>query len=341
MGDSGSQFLGFALGFLVVYLVQVANPAASAALPLLLLGLPVTDILAVLYQRALAGMNWFKATRNHVHHRLLDLGFTHYESVVSIYSLQAALVVSGVVLRYQSDLLVTTAYLLPMAGLFAALLAAERGGWRLGSAMHARVLRFPDSLQRVIRNAWVRRAPLWFISAVVPLFMSLAALWVADVPRDFGAIAGLVAVVLAVDMLRGKTAGSLILRTAVYVAAAFSAYLFIRNPGVRGVETTHWVNLIMFALAAALGLYIRFLSEQKFGTTPTDYLIALGVVALATFDRLDIQTGGILPFVTYAIVLFYGCEVIVGHMARWRYVLGWPTLVALVILAGRGLGGLI
>jgi UDP-GlcNAc:undecaprenyl-phosphate GlcNAc-1-phosphate transferase len=85
MGDSGSQVLGFSLAFLVVDLSQVVNPAMSAAVPVLLLGLPIADILVVLYKRASGGMNWFRATRNHVHHRLLDLGFTHFESVVCIY----------------------------------------------------------------------------------------------------------------------------------------------------------------------------------------------------------------------------------------------------------------
>ena len=78
MGDAGSQFLGFAIGFLAVYLTQVAHPALSPALPLLLIGLPIADINAVFYLRVSGGMNWFKATRNHVHHRLLDLGFEHY-----------------------------------------------------------------------------------------------------------------------------------------------------------------------------------------------------------------------------------------------------------------------
>ena len=78
MGDGGSQFLGFTLGYLAIVLTQVSNPALSPALPLLFLGLPIVDILAVFYLRISGGMNWFKATRNHIHHRLLDLGLTHY-----------------------------------------------------------------------------------------------------------------------------------------------------------------------------------------------------------------------------------------------------------------------
>ena len=77
MGDGGSQFLGFTLGFLAVYLIQKVDPALSPALPALLLGLPIVDILAVFAQRMYGGMNWFRATRNHVHHRLLEIDFDH------------------------------------------------------------------------------------------------------------------------------------------------------------------------------------------------------------------------------------------------------------------------
>ena len=130
MGDSGSQVLGFTVAFLTIYLTQVADTALSAALPLLLLGVPIADILAVLYQRIAGGMNWFKASRNHVHHRLLDLGFRHYETVIIIYSIQASLVVSAVLLRYQSDSTIAAVYLLVAAALFAVLTLAERSGWR-------------------------------------------------------------------------------------------------------------------------------------------------------------------------------------------------------------------
>ncbi|RRQ21637.1 glycosyltransferase family 4 protein [Thiohalobacter thiocyanaticus] len=106
MGDGGSQFLGFTLGFLAVYLMTRVNPALSPALPLLFLGLPIVDILAVFAQRIYHGMNWFRATKNHIHHRLLELGFEHHESVITIYAIQALLVLLAVVLPYEHDLLI-------------------------------------------------------------------------------------------------------------------------------------------------------------------------------------------------------------------------------------------
>ena len=48
MGDGGSQFLGFTLGFLVILLTQKIDPSLSPSVVLLLLGLPIVDILVVL-----------------------------------------------------------------------------------------------------------------------------------------------------------------------------------------------------------------------------------------------------------------------------------------------------
>jgi len=45
MGDGGSQFLGFIVAILAVFLTQKVNPVISPALPVLLLGLPIIDIL--------------------------------------------------------------------------------------------------------------------------------------------------------------------------------------------------------------------------------------------------------------------------------------------------------
>ncbi len=338
MGDSGSQVLGFALSFLVVLLTQRANQATSAALPLLLLGLPISDILAVLYLRASAGLNWFKATRNHVHHRLLDLGFTHFDSVVCIYLLQATLVISAVLLQYESDLVVTASYVLPIATLFTVLRVAETRGWKKSSLI-ARVL--PGYLPDRLTSAGLRRATLGFIATLMPLLLLLPTVWAQSIPRDIGGLAGLFTVPLAAALVwdaRGQRAvAAVVIRTITYIGAAFATYVYIKFPGPNLGAVAGPVNGAVIALAVAVGVFARFLSAQKFATTPTDYLIALGLVVLAIIGSIDVTTGNMVQFVTYVIVLFYGCEVVAGHVSRWRLVLGGPTLVALAVLAVRGL----
>jgi UDP-GlcNAc:undecaprenyl-phosphate GlcNAc-1-phosphate transferase len=131
MGDAGSQFLGFTLGVLAVYLTQVVDTRLSPALTLLFLGFPIADILTVLGLRVYGKMHWFEASRNHVHHRLLDCGFGHFGAVCVIWSVHTVLVVSALVLRDQNDLWVTAWYLLVCGAFFGLLVGVERERWSI------------------------------------------------------------------------------------------------------------------------------------------------------------------------------------------------------------------
>jgi UDP-GlcNAc:undecaprenyl-phosphate GlcNAc-1-phosphate transferase len=337
MGDAGSQFLGFTLGVLLVYLTQVAYPTTSAALPLLLLGLPIADILAVLYQRIRGGMNWFKATRNHVHHRLLSLGFSHFQTVVIIYSIQAALVVGAVLMRYQSDFVVGAAYFAVIVALFTILTVAERRHWKLDSQRLASRVQLPAALQGLLANTTLRSLPLTTITIVVPMFMLYGALSVEAIPSDFGAVASALAALVLTQMLRGRAAGSVIMKVALYVTAAFSAYLLVTYPGASGPSSLTFADLMVFVLAAAVGIFIRFLSDRKFSTTPTDFLVGFGLVALVMFNRSGNGANATTQFVTYAIVLFYGCEVISERVSSRWHLLNWAALATLTIAGVRGL----
>ncbi|MEQ8692576.1 MAG: MraY family glycosyltransferase, partial [Pseudomonadales bacterium] len=170
MGDAGSQFLGFTMGFLAVYLTQAAHPALSPALPLLLIGLPIADINAVFYLRISSGMNWFRASRNHIHHRLLDLGFEHYETVIIIYSVQALLVGSAVLLRYESDVIVVSVFLATVIFLFSALTTLERKNITFNADHERRALgrligTFGSDKGPVAKL--VKRAAIWIFSLLL------------------------------------------------------------------------------------------------------------------------------------------------------------------------------
>ncbi|MGE0385414.1 MAG: glycosyltransferase family 4 protein [Gammaproteobacteria bacterium] len=129
MGDTGSGFLGLALGTLAVYLTQVADVSVSPAAALLLIGLPVADLLVVLALRVRGHESWFAASRNHFHHRLLDRGFPHRVTVWILWSVQAVLVTSGYLLRSLPDWMLLAWYVAVCGALVLFLVAAERRGW--------------------------------------------------------------------------------------------------------------------------------------------------------------------------------------------------------------------
>ncbi|MGO9850496.1 MAG: MraY family glycosyltransferase, partial [Steroidobacteraceae bacterium] len=336
MGDCGSQVLGFTLGFLVVYLTQRANADISAALPLLILGVPIADILSVLCQRIRGGMNWFKATRNHVHHRLMQIGFDHYETVVIIYSIQAALVVSAVLARYQSDLTVALLYITGIAALFGALTVAERRGWRVhrSGAAQSRLSRAIAALRK---SRAIIDVPLFVIAGITPLVMLLSALCAARIPADFAKAAALLALVPALQLLWPRAVRPALLRLAIYATASFPAYLFLTYPGALPQEVRFVAIAVTVVLAAAIVLYVRFSSEERFGTTPTDYLIVCGVVALLVFGSIAANSRNVVEAVLVATVLLYACEIIVGSPGvSSRRVLQFSTLGTLLIITLRG-----
>jgi UDP-GlcNAc:undecaprenyl-phosphate GlcNAc-1-phosphate transferase len=336
MGDSGSQVLGFTLGFLVVYLTQIANTAVSAALPLLILGLPIADILSVLYQRIHGRLNWFKATRNHVHHRLLELGFDHSETVVIIYLVQAAFVVSAVLARYESDGTVTLIYAAGISALFWTIHSAERRKWRVPRGrVESRLTRAIDVIKR---SKAIVKGSLLVVSVLTPVVMVVSALLVSRVPSDFAAAAAVLAVLPATQLLWPRAMRPALLRLAVYATAIFPAYLLISHPDAIPQGAQPIITAVIVVLALAIVMYVRFSAEQRFGTTPTDYLIVCGVVALTVFGSIEINSREVVEAVLLATVLSYACEIIVGTapQSTGRRVLQFSTIGALLIITLRG-----
>jgi len=337
MGDSGSQVLGFILAFLVVYLTQIANTAVSAALPLLILGVPIADILFVLYQRISAGMNWFKATSNHVHHRLLLMGFDHYETVVIIYSIQAALVVSAVLMRYETDTTVALWYAAIIVTLFAVLAVAERRGWRVARA-HGLGSALTQTMTALKASKWLINGPLLVIAAITPAMMVLNALLATRIPSDVAAAAALLSVVPAIYLFSSKLVNPALLRVAFYATAIIPAYLLISYPGEIPPNAESLTTVMIVVLATAVVLYVCFSTERRLGTTPTDYLIVCGVLALLVCGSIDANSRKVVEAVLFATVLMYACEILVGSTAgkSSRRVLQFSTLCTLLIFTVRG-----
>jgi len=81
MGDSGSMFLGLALAVL-------ANiGGAKLATMLLLLGIPVLDVAVVIIQRVRGGRGAFHYDKRHLHHKLLESGYSQRQIVLMFYGL--------------------------------------------------------------------------------------------------------------------------------------------------------------------------------------------------------------------------------------------------------------
>lgn len=98
MGTVGAQFMGFVIaGSSIVGAFKVAALVAIAV-PMLVFALPVVDAAFVVIRRAMSGRSVTEADKSHVHHRLLERGLSHAQTIWVIYGLTAAFSAVGLVI---------------------------------------------------------------------------------------------------------------------------------------------------------------------------------------------------------------------------------------------------
>ena len=337
MGDGGSQFLGFTLGYLAVVLTQEVNPALSPALPLLFLGLPIADIIAVFIQRIYHKMNWFRATRNHIHHRLLDLGFQHYESVLIVYTAQALLVLSALAMPYESDALIIGLYLIVVLSIFLFLYLAERRGWRVHALDETAAL--DGAIESAKKGVLWRVAPHMVVMYGASLFLLSGSAIAVEIPRDYTVIAIVLAVLMLLRLLLGFRVWYLSLRLMVYVTIAFMVYLLntYQPAYLSGVDPVTYVYFGV--LVSAIALTLRFENGGNFDATPMDFLVLLAILALVMSSSVGIVDTRITAMALKGVILFYAGEMILKNMKRRWNVFTVSVLVSLVVVGVRGVMG--
>jgi UDP-GlcNAc:undecaprenyl-phosphate/decaprenyl-phosphate GlcNAc-1-phosphate transferase len=85
LGDCGSLFIGFLLGCDGVLWSQKSATILGMTAPLMALSIPLLDTSLAIVRRFLRGQPIFGADRNHIHHRLLELGFTPRRVALLLY----------------------------------------------------------------------------------------------------------------------------------------------------------------------------------------------------------------------------------------------------------------
>jgi len=111
LGDAGSTFLGFTLaGVAIMGGWAENNPKVALSLPILILSIFIFDITyitiaRILRRRVKSFKEWIEYTgKDHLHHRLVSLGFTETQTVLLIYLITLCLGLGGINLRAANDL---------------------------------------------------------------------------------------------------------------------------------------------------------------------------------------------------------------------------------------------
>jgi UDP-GlcNAc:undecaprenyl-phosphate GlcNAc-1-phosphate transferase len=155
LGDSGSLFIGFVLSALALAGTQKAPTFVAVAIPVVSFGLPILETSLSIVRRLISGRPVFTADREHIHHKLLQMGFSHRQVVIVLYAVSAVFAMLSLFLLW------------PTGSTLGLVLAVVGTGIWLG-VQHLNYLEFGeikrvaqrtiDQRQIVINNLAVRRA---------------------------------------------------------------------------------------------------------------------------------------------------------------------------------------
>lgn len=337
MGDCGSQMLGLSVGALALLVTQGETNALSAALPLLLLGLPMLDTFTVMLTRISAGRSPFSADRNHLHHRLLALGFAHREAVLLIYVLQVGLVLLAYFLRFALDSQIILVFVLFGATVIGLVNGATRLGWKLPQPP-------PGTGLRSYVNGFDIAGRIPAISAVMMTVCLVAyALTVVVVNRHIEFDVGLMCVAMLVVLLllvswRAERWLVWFERAAAYVSIVILVYLDQTIPERAPLlNTLSWTCIGITGAAAMVRFYLS--PTRRFELTTLDLIVIFVALVLPNLPG-SITLPALLPGgIAKAVILLYVVEMLLTFDLRGpmpRLALG----VTLALIAGRAfLGG--
>ena len=101
IGDAGSNFLGYALAVISILGIAKTYTLIVIVAPLIVLAIPVLDTLSSIIRRLKSGKSIkaiFKPDAGHLHHKMLNKGFTQKQAVLILYGMSATLGMFAIIL---------------------------------------------------------------------------------------------------------------------------------------------------------------------------------------------------------------------------------------------------
>jgi UDP-GlcNAc:undecaprenyl-phosphate GlcNAc-1-phosphate transferase len=147
MGDSGSMFLGMLLAIATIAGIgrnpfppspgDLAVSAVPLVVPLLVLLVPFLDVVLAIVRRTRRGQGIGSADKEHLHHRILDIGHSHRQAVLLMYLWSALISGSALAVGLIDGRLTVGLIVAAAVGLFLATALPRAGRRRNGSGRHA------------------------------------------------------------------------------------------------------------------------------------------------------------------------------------------------------------
>jgi UDP-GlcNAc:undecaprenyl-phosphate GlcNAc-1-phosphate transferase len=146
MGDCGSLVTGFLLAAVSIAGSQKASATIAVGIPILSFGLPLLDTAMAILRRLLNRRSLFSADGEHIHHKLLERGFSPRQAVIVLYAVSAIFGLVSLLLLSRTAGVVPIALTVIGIGIFFAL--QHLGYHEI------------DELRRVARNTWEQKTTI-------------------------------------------------------------------------------------------------------------------------------------------------------------------------------------
>lgn len=147
LGDSGSMFLGFSVAVLSIMGLAKGATFISVIIPVVILGIPLLDTVFAIIRRYNGHKPIFQPDKEHLHHKLMEMGLSHRQVVLCIYAVNVVLGLSAIVLT----LITPKQAVLFLAVLSTVILMAANKVGVTGAERQASYLTRPEKQQRASR----------------------------------------------------------------------------------------------------------------------------------------------------------------------------------------------
>ena len=343
MGDSGSLFLGYSLGYCAINLAVEGGGAVSPVAPLIVLALPIVDTIVVMAGRGRKRTGFFAPDTTHFHHRLLALGFSHSMTVALIYVQSYCFVVAAVIFRNTSDFVLFYGLVAVLALIYGNLRMMERERALLGN-LWILSLKLPHL--KLYNNPRLHRLYIFFLKSAKYLLAAVFSLtmFIPPVLRgDIGVIAGFLLALFLVVLGISKDQKRRFLRFVLYFNGAFVIYLlqnYAEDVRLFGIPLLT-VSDILFGLLLLAGLVLIAIRANPTAvlSTPLEYFIIFLVISVPLLPEPLRRQHDLLMVAGKSVILFAAMKLAMKSRPRRNRKIIAAALVALLVVAVRNIAG--
>lgn len=155
LGDCGSLFIGFMLSALALAGAQKGSTIVAVAIPVVSFGLPVLETVLSVFRRFLSGKPLFAADRGHIHHKLLQRGWSQHQVVYVLYAVSAICGLLSLLLLNPSGSMVGIVLFVIFAGIW---VGVQQLGYHEFGELSRMAHRTIEQKRIIVNNLAIRRA---------------------------------------------------------------------------------------------------------------------------------------------------------------------------------------